>query len=73
MTRRKERTELTRLDLSSGFRRSLSNRVLNGGNSLRWHHEIFKWLDEWVGEDAKDVATVRAEREERVASFQIQK
>jgi len=50
----------------------LGNRVLNGGNSLRWHHEIFKWLDEWVGEDAKDVATVRKEREKQVAGLQVQ-
>lgn len=28
-------------------------RVLNGGNSLKWHHEIFKWLDEWVGAGPK--------------------
>lgn len=27
--------------------------VLNPHNSLRWHHEVFRWLDEWVGESAK--------------------
>ncbi|KAJ9124302.1 hypothetical protein QFC22_001102 [Naganishia vaughanmartiniae] len=23
--------------------------VLDPQNSLRWHHEVFRWLDEWVG------------------------
>jgi len=26
--------------------------VLNAGNSLKWHHEVFKWFDEFVGENA---------------------
>ncbi|KIJ64627.1 hypothetical protein HYDPIDRAFT_112010 [Hydnomerulius pinastri MD-312] len=26
--------------------------VLNAGNSLKWHHEVFRWFDEYVGEEA---------------------
>ncbi|KAH0832030.1 Alpha/Beta hydrolase protein [Lanmaoa asiatica] len=26
--------------------------VLNAGNSLKWHYEVFKWFDEFVGENA---------------------
>ncbi|KAJ7147076.1 Alpha/Beta hydrolase protein [Mycena crocata] len=26
--------------------------VLDHGNSLKWHYEVFKWLDEFVGETA---------------------
>ncbi|KAJ9126721.1 hypothetical protein QFC24_001752 [Naganishia onofrii] len=25
--------------------------VLDPQNSLRWHHEVFRWLNEWVGSD----------------------
>jgi len=25
--------------------------VLKPANSLRWHHEIFRWLDQWVGKE----------------------
>jgi hypothetical protein len=25
-------------------------RVLNHGNSLKWHYEVFKWFDEFVGD-----------------------
>ncbi|KAJ9116739.1 hypothetical protein QFC20_000674 [Naganishia adeliensis] len=24
--------------------------VLDPQNSLRWHHEVFRWLEEWVGD-----------------------
>ncbi|KAE9383084.1 alpha/beta-hydrolase, partial [Gymnopus androsaceus JB14] len=24
--------------------------VLKHGNSLKWHHEVFRWFDEFVGE-----------------------
>jgi len=23
--------------------------VLNHGNSLKWHYEVFKWFDEFIG------------------------
>lgn len=32
--------------------------VLKGRNSLRWHHEVFRWLEEWVGEKDKKAALV---------------
>jgi dipeptidyl aminopeptidase/acylaminoacyl peptidase len=25
-------------------------RVLNHGNSMKWHYEVFKWFDEFVGD-----------------------
>ena len=27
--------------------------VLQPRNSLRWHSEVFDWLDRWIGEDAE--------------------
>jgi hypothetical protein len=30
--------------------------VLKAGNSLKWHKEVFLWLDEWVGEESKAAA-----------------
>lgn len=29
-----------------------SYQVLNPQNSMRWHHEVFRWLDEWVGDSS---------------------
>ena len=26
--------------------------VLNHGNSLKWHYEVFRWFDKFVGEKA---------------------
>ncbi|KAG8214564.1 Alpha/Beta hydrolase protein [Butyriboletus roseoflavus] len=26
--------------------------VMNAGNSLKWHYEVFKWFDEFVGDNA---------------------
>lgn len=26
--------------------------VLNPGNSLKWHYEVFRWFDEFVGDNA---------------------
>lgn len=25
--------------------------VLNGANSVRWHNEVFEWLDRWIGKE----------------------
>lgn len=27
--------------------------VLNRGNSVKWHYEVLRWMDEWVGEETK--------------------
>ncbi|KAL1760448.1 Alpha/Beta hydrolase protein [Schizophyllum commune] len=27
--------------------------VLNHGNSLKWHYEVFRWFDQWVGEKSQ--------------------
>ncbi|KDN41730.1 hypothetical protein RSAG8_07261, partial [Rhizoctonia solani AG-8 WAC10335] len=27
--------------------------VIKPGNSLKWHYEVFRWFDEWVGADKK--------------------
>lgn len=46
-------------------------RVLNSGNSLRWHKEIFEWLDEWVGHGKKveeDVSVEAATKQSMVAA-----
>ena len=26
--------------------------VIKPGNSLKWHYEVFKWFDEFIGENA---------------------
>ncbi|KAG2037851.1 hypothetical protein BDR03DRAFT_863023, partial [Suillus americanus] len=23
--------------------------VINAGNSLKWHHEVFRWFDQFIG------------------------
>ncbi|KAF9649812.1 hypothetical protein BDM02DRAFT_3186025 [Thelephora ganbajun] len=28
-----------------------NHRVLNHGNSLKWHYEVFRWLNQFVGKD----------------------
>lgn len=32
------------------------NRVLGAGNALKWHQEVFRWLDEWVGDGSAAAA-----------------
>jgi hypothetical protein len=33
-------------------------------NSRRWHHEVFRWLDEWVGEGKSGAATTTSSESE---------
>ncbi|KAI0036528.1 Alpha/Beta hydrolase protein [Vararia minispora EC-137] len=33
--------------------------VLNHGNSLKWHYEVFRWFDLYVGKDTNDTLIVR--------------
>ena len=33
--------------------------VLNHGNSLKWHYEVFRWFDKFVGEGRKKDASQR--------------
>lgn len=47
-------------------------RVLNRGNSLKWHYEVFRWLDEWVGEDAEEVKAKRAGEWEGAGALRVQ-
>lgn len=32
--------------------------VLKPSNSMRWHAEVFRWMDEWVGHGQKGNAEV---------------
>ena len=32
--------------------------VLNHGNSLKWHYEVFRWFDTYVGQDDDDAEGV---------------
>ncbi|KAJ6559070.1 Alpha/Beta hydrolase protein [Mycena vulgaris] len=33
--------------------------VLNHGNSLKWHYEVFKWFDEFVGDHGEESSRIR--------------
>ncbi len=57
----------------SGFRPRLaytkpSLQVLNPSNSVRWHHEVLRWLDEWVGDSS--LITDGAPKEQVSSSFE---
>ena len=28
--------------------------VLNGANSIRWHNEVFDWMEQWTAEEGPD-------------------
>lgn len=52
------------------IRHLASNRVLNPGNSLKWHKEIFRWMDEWVGDAS--LAAKKADAGSSTAALVVQ-